>query len=242
VSATGHRRPSYLSLPVAVLAGGKGTRLGAKVQDVPKPLVEVAGEPFLFHSLRRLAASGARRVVLCVGYLGERIEDVVGHHRFGMDVSYSYDGPGLDGTLGALRRAGDLLEDKFLVVYGDTILTLDYRDLVAAWDRSGLPAIMAVLENGGRWGPSNTLVREGLVEAHDKVAPTSAMTWIDYGAGGLTREALGKAGPTGTDLSTLYGILAAQDLLAAYPVSKRFYEIGTPASLAETEAYLASRA
>ena len=242
MSATGHLVPSHFSLPVAVLAGGKGTRLGARVRDVPKPLVEVAGEPFLFHSLRRLATSGVRRVVLCVGYLGERIEDVVGYRSFGMDVSYSYDGPGLDGTLGALRRACDLLGDRFLVVYGDTILTLDYRDLVAAWDRSGLPAIMAVLKNGGRWGPSNTLVREGLVEAHDKVAPTAAMTWIDYGAGGLTGEALGELGPTDTDLSTLYATLAAQGLLAAYPVSKRFYEIGTPASLAETEAYLANRA
>ncbi|MGH9089811.1 MAG: NTP transferase domain-containing protein [Acidimicrobiales bacterium] len=227
---------------MAVLAGGKGTRLGARVQEVPKPLVEVAGEPFLFHSLRRLAASGARQVVLCVGYLGERIEQVVGHHRFGMDLAYSYDGPGLDGTLGALHRAGDLLGDRFLVLYGDTILTLDFRDLVAVWDRSALPAVMTVLENRGRWGASNTLVRNGLVEAHDKAAPTGEMSWIDYGAGGLTRDILGEAGPAETDLSALYATLAARGLLAAYPVSERFYEIGTPSSLAETEAFLAERA
>lgn len=226
--------------PVAVLAGGRGTRLGAMVDEVPKPLVEVAGEPFLFHALRRLAACGIDRIVLCVGYLGERVEEAVGYRRFGMDVVYSYDGPELDGTLGALRRAADLLGDRFLVVYGDTILTLDYRDLATSWERSALPSVMAVLQNHGRWGPSNTAVRDGRVVGHDKVAPTSEMTWIDYGVGGLTAEALWGSDPDSPDLSTLYGTLAVRGLLAAYPVSKRFYEIGTPAALAETEAYLAT--
>lgn len=229
----------HLSLPVAVLAGGRGTRLGARVEDVPKPLVEVAGEPFLFHPLRRLATSGVSRVVLCVGYLGEQIEEVVGSRRFGMDVAYSYDGPGLDGTLGALRRAQPLLGERFLVLYGDTILTLDYRELTDAWDRSALPAVMAVLENRGRWGPSNTQVRDGLVVAHDKVVPTPEMTWIDYGVGGLTAETLGQVAPSESDLSTLYGSLASAGELCAFSVTQRFYEIGTPTALAEAEAYLA---
>lgn len=229
-------------LPVAVLAGGRGTRLGARVDDVPKPLVEVAGEPFLLHSLRRLAGSGIERVVLCVGYMGERVEVTVGRRRFGMEVAYSYDGPGLDGTLGALRRAGDLLGERFLVLYGDTILTVDYRDLAGSWEQSALPSVMAVLQNHGRWGVSNTAVRDGRVVAHDKEAPAPEMTWIDYGVGGLTAEALWGSDPDASDLSTLYATLAARGLLAAYPVSKRFYEIGTPAALAETEAYLAPRA
>ena len=235
---TTDEHPPRLSLPVAVLAGGRGTRLGARVDDVPKPLVEVAGEPFLFHSLRRLAASGVSRVVLCVGYLGEQIEEVVGSRRFGIQVDYSYDGPGLDGTLGALRRARHLLGEKFLVLYGDTILTLDYRELTESWDRSALPAVMAVLENGGRWGPSNTQVGDGLVVAHDKVVPTPEMTWIDYGVGGLSVEALELVAPAESDLSALYGALASAGQLGAFVVTRRFYEIGTPSGLAETEAHL----
>jgi NDP-sugar pyrophosphorylase family protein len=53
--------------PVCILAGGLGTRLGSHVRDTPKPLLDVAGEPFLHHQLRLLADHGAREIVLCVG-------------------------------------------------------------------------------------------------------------------------------------------------------------------------------
>ncbi len=86
--------------PVCVLAGGLGTRLGERVETVPKPLVDVAGEPFLLHQLRLLSAHGVREVVLCVGYLGEMIEQRIGEERFGIAIRYSYDGPDLIGTLG----------------------------------------------------------------------------------------------------------------------------------------------
>ncbi len=95
--------------PVCILAGGLGTRLGERVRDTPKPLLEVAGEPFLIHQLRLLAAHGARDVVLCVGYRGEQIVSRIGVARFGIGIHYSFDAPGLDGTLGAIRRALPLL-------------------------------------------------------------------------------------------------------------------------------------
>src|SRR5580693_8127600 len=111
-------RPADPPTPVCILAGGLGTRLGEDVRDVPKPLLEVAGEPFLLHQLRLLAAHGAREIVLCVGYRGELIESRIGGQQFGMRIRYSFDGPGLDGTLGALRRARPLLGERFLVLYG----------------------------------------------------------------------------------------------------------------------------
>ena len=115
-------------LPVAILAGGLGTRLGDVAQDRPKALVCVAGEPFVFHQLRLLAGHGARRVVLCVGHLGEQIAEAVGDGaRFGVDVRYSFDGPEPVGTAGALRRALHLLGDAFLVTYGDAYLRIDHR-------------------------------------------------------------------------------------------------------------------
>jgi len=130
--------------PVCILAGGLGTRLGERVRDTPKPLVEVAGEPFLHHQLRLLAAHGASEVVLCVGYLGELIKQRVGTERFGLTITYSFDAPGLDGTFGAILRARDLLSERFLVLYGDTYLRVDYRAANRAWRESGLPALMVV--------------------------------------------------------------------------------------------------
>ena len=124
---------------ICILAGGQGKRLGQRTARTPKPLLDVAGEPFLFHQLRLLAEHGAARVVLCVGYLGEIIENRIGPEQYGIAIKYSYDGPGFDGTLGAIRRALPLLGDRFLVLYGDTYLRLDYRAAVASGIRVTRP-------------------------------------------------------------------------------------------------------
>jgi NDP-sugar pyrophosphorylase family protein len=224
--------------PVCILAGGRGTRLGALASDRPKPLIEVAGEPFLIHQLRQLAHHAAREVVVCVGHRGEMIESEIGASRFGMRVRYSYDGPGLDGTLGAIRRALALLPERFLVLYGDTYLRVDFAAASRAWLDSGLPALMVVLRNQGRWDASNARYQEGRVVAYDKRAPTAQMDWIDYGLGGLCAGALGGVSEFDRDLATLYNQLARQGQLCGYPATERFYEIGTPGALAETEGFL----
>jgi NDP-sugar pyrophosphorylase family protein len=208
------------------------------VRDVPKPLLEVAGQPFALHQLRLLAAHGAHRVVLCVGYLGERIERMLGFQQFGLSLRYSYDGPGLDGTLGAVRRALPLLGERFLVLYGDTYLRLDYPAVADSWRASRLPGLMTVLRNDDRWDKSNVVFNNGLVERYDKRRRTSAMRWIDYGLGGLTADAIDCVGENERDLAILYSELARRRLLHGVEVSRRFYEIGTPQALSETDRFL----
>jgi NDP-sugar pyrophosphorylase family protein len=226
--------------PVCILAGGRGTRLGERVHDAPKPLLEVAGEPFLVHQLRLLASHGVREVVICVGYLGEMIEQRIGKERCGVCIVYSRDSPGLDGTLGAVRRALALLPERFLVLYGDTYLRLDYRAAERAWSNSGLSAFMAVLHNDGRWDTSNVRYRAGRVLAYDKHSPSAEMSWIDYGLGGLAAGALECVARSERDLAALYSTLAQRGELCGYPVAERFYEIGTPAALEQTDAFLRS--
>jgi N-acetyl-alpha-D-muramate 1-phosphate uridylyltransferase len=223
---------------VCILAGGLGQRLGERTARAPKPLIEVAGEPFLIHQLRLLAEHGATRVVLCVGYLGEMIEERVGHERFGIAIDYSYDSPELDGTLGAIRRGLPLLGERFLVLYGDTYLRLDYRAAVAGWIESDSPAFMTVLRNDNRWDTSNVVYADGRVLTYDKRRPTPDMHWIDYGLGGLKAEAVRGADDREGDLAVLYEGLAQTGSLFGFLATQRFYEIGTPASLAETEAFL----
>ena len=223
---------------VCILAGGRGRRLGLRVRDVPKPLLEVGGEPFLLHQLRLLARHGAGRVVLCVGYLGDRIRERMGSSRFGLRIEYSFDAPGLDGTLGAIRRAEHLLGDRFLVLYGDTYLRLDYRAAVDEWRRSGCLGLMVVLRNDGKWDESNTVYADGRVIEHDKWTRTSRMRWIDYGLGGLNAEALDQVPVSERDLASLYKRLAELGELCGYEAHERFYEIGRPESLAEADAFL----
>jgi NDP-sugar pyrophosphorylase family protein len=223
--------------PVCLLAGGLGTRLGDTVRDTPKPLIEVAGEPFLLHQLRLLARHGAVRVVLCVGYLGERIEERIGPSQFGIEIAYSYDGPNLIGTLGAVRKAAPALGERFLVLYGDTYLRLDYAAAASGWEQSGLLGLMSVLRNDGRWDTSNASY-DGHRVVYDKRQPRPGMNWIDYGLGGLSADALGFVAADVDDLAELYHALAVRGELYGFPVTDRFYEIGTPASLAEAEVFL----
>ena len=210
----------------------------------------MAGQPFILHQLALLAEYGAERAVLCVGYLGERVEGAIGRERFGIRLDYSYDGPGLDGTLGAVRRALSLLGERFLVLYGDTYLRVDYRAFDQQWKASGRPGAMSVLHNQGRWDRSNAAYADGVVLRYDKRATAlvgevateeaPALEWIDYGLGGLTAAALDRVPPAETDLSELYSALAARGELFGFEATERFYEIGTPAALEETGRFLES--
>src|SRR5271163_370338 len=112
---------------VAILAGGLATRMRPVTERIPKSMIEVAGRPFIEHQLELLQAENVKNVVLCVGHLGEMIQAHIGDgKRFGLSVSYSFDGERLLGTGGALRRALPLLGHDFFVLYGDSYLDISY--------------------------------------------------------------------------------------------------------------------
>ena len=159
--------------------------------------------------------------------------------RFGLDVAYSFDGDVLMGTGGALRLAMPLLGDAFFVLYGDSYLDVALAPIALAFRRHGLPALMTVFRNEGRWDTSNVLFDGTRVVRYDKRAPSAEMRYIDYGLGILTAEVLAReSAERPFDLSDVYAVLATSGRLAGYEVTRRFYEIGTPAGLAETDQYL----
>jgi len=223
--------------PVAILAGGLGTRLYPLTERLPKALVEINGEPFLAHQLRLLRARGVERVVLCIGQLGERIREYAGDGaRFGLAIDYSLDGPALRGTAGAVRNALPLLGDAFFVVYGDSYLPCSYRDVAEAFRAAGQPGLMTVYRNEGRWDASNVEFADGRIVAYDKKNRTERMQHIDYGLGVFGRAAF--EGPH-ADLADLYSDLLRRNRLAAVEVHERFYEIGSFDGIAELSRYLA---
>ena len=225
--------------PVAILAGGLATRMRPVTERIPKALIEVAGRPFVERQLELLQREGVRKVVLCVGYLGEMIEDVIGDgSRFGLSVSYSLDGERLLGTGGALRRALPLLGQHFFVLYGDSYLDIEYAPVQAAYRESGLPALMTVFRNEGRWDTSNVLFDGSRVVRYDKRHPTPDMKFIDYGLGVLSRDLFDLAKEEVFDLSDLYAGLAGTGRLAGFEETQRFYEIGTPSGLTEADSHL----
>jgi NDP-sugar pyrophosphorylase family protein len=222
-------------LPVAILAGGLATRLRPITDRIPKALVEINGEPFIAHQLRLLRSRGIRRVVLCLGYLGEMVRQVVGDGRmFDLAVDYSFDGPSLRGTAGAIHQALPLLGSAFFVLYGDSWLPCDYSAVEAAFLRSGKTALMTVFCNEGQWDTSNVEFAGGRILAYDKKNRNSRMHYIDYGLGAFNREAFdGLSAGSVYDLAAVYQDLLACGQLAALEMKERFYEIGSAAGIEE---------
>ncbi|HEY8946736.1 MAG TPA: nucleotidyltransferase family protein [Polyangiaceae bacterium] len=233
-----------------VLAGGLGTRMHSVTKTLPKALIPVAGEPFIDHQLRWLSAHGVEEVVLSVGHLGDMIEAHVGSGaRHGIHVRYVNEGAELRGTGGALRLALDrgVLGDEFLVTYGDSYLPIDFGMVGEALRRSGQPALMTVFRNEGRWDTSNVVFDDatGAIVVYDKARrtrPPEEFEYIDYGVSALRRDTLAREIPPETrfDLADLYHRLSLRGELAGQEVAQRFYEIGSPAGLAELERHLMS--
>ena len=232
-----------MRLPVAILAGGLATRLRPLTERIPKALVAVAGRPFVEHQLALLKRNGYTRVVFCLGYLGSMVEAALGNGRaWGMDFQYVFDGGRLLGTGGALRKALPLLDRQFLVLYGDSYLDCHYGDIENAFFLCGKPGLMTVFKNMNCWDSSNVLFIDGRIVRYDKTRPTSDMQHIDYGLGVLQSDVLEQY-PAGArlDLAAVYQDLVARGQLAGYEVTQRFYEIGSPGGLEETERYLLAK-
>jgi N-acetyl-alpha-D-muramate 1-phosphate uridylyltransferase len=226
--------------PVAILAGGLATRLRPVTDKTPKALLTVAGEPFVVHQLRLLRSQGIRKIVLCVGYLGDMIQTKVGDGSdLGLQIAYSFDGPTLLGTGGALRRALPMLGERFLVTYGDSYMPVDYSEVVKAFVLSGKSALMVVLENAGRWDTSNVCVEDGEIVRYNKQRRTPEMRHIDYGVAVLNAAVLASyADDVPLDLAEVYSRLVSEKQMAAYEVKQRFYEIGSRQGLAELDSLL----
>jgi NDP-sugar pyrophosphorylase family protein len=231
-------------MQIVVLAGGLATRMRPETEQTPKSLLQVSGRPFVDWQLDRFAASGARSVVMCVGYLGEQIET---HVRRALDrgllVSYSYDGEQLVGTGGALRRALARLETELVVTYGDSYLPFDYAAPLA--DLRAHPeadATMSVYRNRGAFGPSNVALDGDWVARYDK-AGAAELDCIDYGAIALRRSVLqGIADGAVWGLEALWSKLAKQRKLRAFVAPERFYEVGSPEGRRDLEQRLAQEA
>jgi NDP-sugar pyrophosphorylase family protein len=225
--------------PLALLAGGMATRLGALSRDKPKSLVDVNGRPFIDHQLAWLRGQGVERVVVCTGHLGKQIQDHVGDGAaHGLSVDYSYDGPSLVGTGGALKKALPQLGEAFFVLYGDSYLDVGFRALAAAWDPATADALMTVWRNDGALAPSNVEYSKGRVLAHAKLERTPAMRHIDYGLGLVAAAPLAAEPLESFDLSWFYGKLLRQGRLAGFEVPRRYYEAGSLEGLEALRAHL----
>jgi glucose-1-phosphate cytidylyltransferase len=132
---------------VVILCGGRGTRLQEHTKSIPKPLVEIGGEPILWHVIQIYAAQGFQRFLLCTGYKGELIDEYVSARGWPGDVEVRCLETGLDTpTGGRLHQAGDALAGRsFCATYADGVADIDLAALTAFHREHGSLGTMTVV-------------------------------------------------------------------------------------------------
>ena len=233
-------------MQVVVLMGGLGTRLKEYTKECPKPLVEVCQKPFFDYQLELLRAWGFKKFLFLIGYRAQMIEEYYkdGSDR-GISIKYCYDGEELLGTGGAVKRAEELLEDDFMLIYGDSFMDIDYAETVYRYERGkkdGKRALMTVLCNNNRYDKSNVIMKDGKLALYDKVNVLPDMNYIDYGVSVFEKSLFGDYEKNVKfDLAVIQHELSVKGQMEAQIVTKRFYEIGSPEALKEFTGYVTYR-
>lgn len=233
-------------IQVVVLMGGLGTRLKEYTKTCPKSLVPVCGKPFFDYELELLVQWGFRRFLFLIGYHADMIREHYGDGSSrGISITYCEDGEKLLGTGGAVRRALPLLDDDFMLIYGDSFMDIDYEETIYRYlkgKESGSRALMTVLRNNDRFDKSNVIMENGRILLYDKHETVPEMNCIDYGIC-MYEKSLFEDYPEeeAFDIAVIQTALSKEGKLEAHQVTKRFYEIGSEASLKEFEDYVRHR-
>lgn len=133
-------------MQAVILAGGKGTRLASRLNGKPKPLVDVDGVPLLRRQIEALVQHGIDDIVILVNHAADQIQQFVEGLEFPATITLIDDGEPR-GTAGATLACLDLLQDRFIVVYGDTLFDLDIAHMLAEHERVGADATLLLHPN-----------------------------------------------------------------------------------------------
>jgi NDP-sugar pyrophosphorylase family protein len=228
---------------VVILAGGLGSRLGKLTKDTPKPLMPVAGKPYLEYQLRWLRLQGFERILLLTGYLGEQIEECFGDgSSLGLKINYNKEDEPL-GTGGALKFAGELLEERFLLIYGDSFLPIDLPKTAMFFNEIEADGLLVVFDNqiADTTVPSNVAVQENAVwvKRYAKETNDPELKYVEAGVL-VFKKVIIDLMPNGVcSLETdIFPQLILENSLAVEITKQRFYDIGTPDRLKLFEAVI----
>jgi NDP-sugar pyrophosphorylase family protein len=221
-------------MQAVILAGGMGTRLGDLTQRIAKPMVPVAGKPYLERQLVLLERQGITNIVLLTGYLGGQIESHFGDgSAFGLAIRYKREQTP-QGTGGALRDAAGLLADEFLLIYGDSYLPIDYAAVLRRLTEHPLALGVAVVYDNreSTTVPNNMALDDAgyVVRYAKEAAQAPDLRYVEAGVLAFRRgivDYLPRAGPVSLEKIAFPPLIARRQLLG-FVTRQRFYDIGTP--------------
>jgi NDP-sugar pyrophosphorylase family protein len=216
-----------------IICGGLGTRLRPLTYDIPKSMIPVNGKPFLQFIIEFFRDQGVKRFVLCTGRLHENIEAHFGNgNGFGVEITHSVEPEPL-GTGGALLNARHLLDERFFLAYGDSLLRLELADLARICDSNNALGVISVYDNCGKIAPNNVrLSPDGRVLDYVKKDPPASMNCLEAGLALYDRSVLDFApGRVFSLEEAVLPQLINRGRLFGLLTPRMFYDMGTPEGL-----------
>lgn len=215
-------------MQAVILVGGLGTRLRPITYKIPKSMVDINGRPFLYYQIVLLKRYGIKDILLCIGYLGEQIRVYFGNgENFGVNISYSVEKTPL-GTGGALKNAERLLNDAFIIMYGDTYLEINYREFIDFFSQSKTMGAIVVSRTKNKSISNIKLDKDDFVVDYQK----NKMMDFDYIDAGtqIFKKDIVDLIPKNRKVSLeeeIFPLLIHKKQLKAFITKKRFYDMGT---------------
>lgn len=219
-----------------ILVGGLGKRLGNKVKSTPKPLLKINKKPFLEIILNNLIKKGFKKIIICAGYLGHKIDNFIKKKKFKAKIIVSHDGKKLLGTGGAVKKAIKYINKNFFLMYGDTFLPISFIKIQNAFLNQTKPVLMTILKNKNNYDKSNVHYYKKKI-IYNKKFPSKNMEYIDYGLLIMNKNIFKNLRKKNFPLSALLSDLSLKNLIYGHKVYKRFYEIGTLRGINDTKKF-----
>ena len=235
-----------------VLAAGKSSRIAAQSGGLPKPLIPVAGEPVIAHSLRWLASHGITDCWINLHFRPEVIQETLGNgSRYGVRIRYAFE-PTIRGTAGAVKNLESDWDEDFLVVYGDNLLGFDLAAMQRTHAASGALATIALFDwdrdlHSGIAGGRVTMTADGTIEGFVEQGANAALPaspWVNAGVY-LLQPAICRHIPADTfcdfGRDVFPSLLKANLHLGGYPIQDYCLAVDTPEALARAQHIVESR-
>ena len=222
------------SIDVAILCGGRGTRLQTVVNDRPKPMAEINGKPFLDFLIKRIASYGFRRFILCTGYKSAHIADYYNKLHDQLTYIISEETSPL-GTAGAISNAKHKFKSNpVLVLNGDSYCPTNLSQLIDfhKCKQAATTIVLTEIENPQDFGVI-TLNQQEQISGFNEKPQSSEPGIINAGIYVLSSNAIASI-PTGKSASLeteVFPALIAKGEVYGYTSHEKLIDIGTPEQL-----------
>ncbi len=223
-----------------ILAGGRGERMIPLTANIPKCMLKINKEPFLYYLIEKLKINGIKEIIISIGYQGFQIVRYFNHTYFGIDIVYCYEDVKVN-TAQRFKNTVDLLDDNFLLLYSDIYSDFNLKKMITRFNKLPLITIYDNKNGDGEYGyENNTRVdSENFITKYDYTRTSKELNGVNIGFMCLNKSVINLIEDTGDTIeNVLFPKLIETKSLKAYKTNIPYYYLTDIKSLDTMRRYL----